>query len=862
MNDLNNTCVSLWQKGQKNKAMQGFKIILENKKDHLHAFFNFSLIEGEEINENITKFIIKNFDNADNSKIKDYLTFLCEIKARKILYLKKHQIPNHLLFSGVQRNKIIEVMKFRENNKKKMKQINKFCFPLQNFCHCSLVLTYFIQSAMLFLVAYSENTNDKNIKIMAYDLKGNKISELIFENKEKFSLCHLCGNKDSLIFWTNNYVYLIEISNNISLKFIKFEYFIDLIFVKFLDNNNKNFVLAQKERYVKLMEFPSLKTLQTILIFSFENSNFSYIDIQENPFLLILVQENNIKLYFLSSNAQITKESKLKCPNHIKKIQILIKNENIDGFFILDVNSIQFIPYSEKDKTLQIADSPEIENLTDLVYFKNYDLLLAIENNFNKANLKFIHLKDPYLSQNFSLNHIFPGWIFFKQGEIHEKNHDFLHFFYLDKAANIKNFVLDFDQNNTELIKKIWEPEELNLNDIEESTESQQICNNGLIELIEAWKQAQSSSDFQEVFDIAENGKFFWDFRESREIKSLFLELNKKKKFKKINSFSQEFCFSDITQVSAFFISMDRKFIAFSEFSTHYIKILEVFEKENLIKMKNIMEFDYGQNLNDPRKEGLLFSEQSKKCDFLLFHFYNDMKKLKNLGVVIWNNTLNSLMKKIDFCEEDIIDTFGFLEEKQILFCFFHSGKCLTYNLFQEQIQENELLTQKNGNYSVVFQIIVNQAIVAYSDNIIRIFDLEKNVILKLVYLSGEPITSWNYNRAELSFFFIDRYGSFRGFNFKNNDLEIKNFCIFEREKYGYMYSFDLKKINDDLIFITISDENEINIFENKEQHIIFKKTFGNEGGIKSLFWLSYPTKIIVLGESFIKLFFLYWEWK
>lgn len=76
------------------------------------------------------------------------------------------------------------------------------------------------------------------------------------------------------------------------------------------------------------------------------------------------------------------------------------------------------------------------------------------------------------------------------------------------------------------------------------------------------------------------------------------------------------------------------------------------------------------------------------------------------------------------------------------------------------------------------------------------------------------------------------------------------------------MYSFDLKKINDDLIFITISDENEINIFENKEQHIIFKKTFGNEGGIKSLFWLSYPTKIIVLGESFIKLFFLYWEWK
>ena len=109
-----------------------------------------------------------------------------------------------------------------------------------------------------------------------------------------------------------------------------------------------------------------------------------------------------------------------------------------------------------------------------------------------------------------------------------------MHFFYLDKAANIKNFVLDFDQNNTELIKKIWEPEELNLNDIEESTESQQICNNGLIELIEAWKQAQSSSDFQEVFDIAENGKFFWDFRESREIKSLFLELNKKKKFKKI----------------------------------------------------------------------------------------------------------------------------------------------------------------------------------------------------------------------------------------------------------------------------------------------------------------------------------------
>ncbi len=34
-----------------------------------------------------------------------------------------------------------------------------------------------------------------------------------------------------------------------------------------------------------------------------------------------------------------------------------------------------------------------------------------------------------------------------------------------------------------------------------------------------------------------------------------------------------------------------------------------------------------------------------------------------------------------------------------------------------------------------------------------------------------------------------------------------------------------------------------------------------NEGGVKSVFWLKHPSKIIVIGENFVKIIQFYWEW-
>lgn len=807
---------------------------------------------------------MNSYSNSKNIIFKEYFDFLCKIKARNLLTLKKHQIPNHFLFADDQKNKIFETMKYLETNKKKWSQtVKKYKnIPLENFpAYNNHIISCFLLKEVLKLALVTLNENHNSIKIRLYDiLTGQKITELDCKKEFDFEYITICGNNENLVVWTNNSLILLEILPNFSLKIEKNEKISELIYVKLLKNHSKKILIAQKDKNLKFYEIPSLKPLEDLFIFSFENSNFIFIDVFDNQNLILtLGYDHSLKICELLSSPKIFHEIKLKAIYQLKKAKLLVKDGKIEGALILTSKTIEFLSILDKNFRRVYAQSYDIEKIHDIDFLENSNFILAIENNFTSLHVKLIHTKDSFLSQSFHIGNIYPGNPFFQEKLLSNKNDEMKCFIYLDKHSILKHYFVDVSLQYSQLIKKIWTPEEMNFLNIE--TDLRISRNEGLLELIEAWKNVKSSNSFEEVYEIAENGKLYWNYKENKKIKTLFLELNKTKVFEKINDFSEEFHFSDLAAISAFEISHDKEFIAISELNSYIIKILQVSEEKNSVKLKYIMEFNYGQNLKNPYNDGFLFSIKNKKENLFLFHFFNDMKNLKNLGLVIWNIDENRLLKKLDFKEKAILKTLGYYEQEKELFCFFQSGKCINYNILKDEYEENYILSQKNGNFVLYFILNENQAITLSNDNLLRVLDLKKKLLSKIIYLSGEPISIMKYCKEKFYFHVIDYSSNYRIFTYLENNLCLEKLIVFEKKKYGDIYFFDVQKQKNDLCFACLCDESEILIFKSNQEKIIFKYSLKSEGAIKGVFWLNYPSKLLIVGEKFMKIIFVYWKW-
>lgn len=841
--------MNLFKKKNFSQARDGFFEILEVQKDHLFAFFNYSLVSSLNLCDNPSNKILIKLNEMKSTRFKDYFQFLCKIRSRNLFTLEKHQIPNHLLFQGSPRDKIIDTMKYIDSNRKNFKILKKQAktIKLQNYylherIHCTLFLS---SSSMLILVSSLEQISE-NIRISCYNItSGEKYSELFIKSPSprRADFFGIYGNEKSLILRIQFTLFLIEIND--SLKLLKTEKVDGIVFLKFSRNNLKSFFIAQKDLYIKLVEFPTMKTLETLLIFSIENSQFSCLEIVEKPFsAILLAQEEYIKLY---GPLNFPKELKIrgKCP--IKSVKFYLKNGKDEIILVLTSNTIELFDLSKKELNSVIAKGIEIENLCDFMVYESKDIILAYDNQLNSIKIKVLSLYDPYLSQNFSLFFCFSivhPFFIKKDEEIQE----FLQILYLDNRGFLKSKLLDISLKYSEFIKRIWEPEYIDSQDNE--LELQRSYYDGLIDMIEAWK----TKDIVKVNEIAENGKFFWDFKPRNEIKTLYFELNKlKKNSKLINESSEEDFFNDINQISAFAFSKTNAIIALSELGTNFIKILEV--THNKIQLKNILEFDYGQNIGILHKDKFLFSENNGK-DFYLFHTYNDIHKCKCLGLVIWSLKKNKLIKKQEFNEDSIMETFEFCEDFDFLLCFFQSGKCFQYSLSSDELSEEEYLLQISPYWVKMFRNCGYLGMAIVNDNLLRIYDIKHKELIKLVYLSGESIIFWRFYK-DGKLYLLDLNDTLKCFKFSKkmelNNLECENYLFRE------LRFFDVDEESKDVV--AIKEEGAIVIFNLKDKKTKFKYSMESEGGAKAVFWFNYPSTILILGESLTKLLNLYWEW-
>ena len=131
----------------------------------------------------------------------------------------------------------------------------------------------------------SNINSPSSLKIVCFNtVTGEKTSEntikLLKNDDHNDSKFKITGNKEGFIVWNNQSVILIE--NTVKIQLLKEEFYNEIILVRFSDKNPKNFFLAQKDQNIKLLEFPTLKTLETLLIFSLENSKFSCLEILED----------------------------------------------------------------------------------------------------------------------------------------------------------------------------------------------------------------------------------------------------------------------------------------------------------------------------------------------------------------------------------------------------------------------------------------------------------------------------------------------------------------------------------------------------------------------------------------------------
>ena len=239
---MNNTCVSLFRNRNIAQAINGWATILESQPDHLYAFFNFSLGNCLSTFENPGTQIFMRLMKAKNSRSREYFKFLCKIRSRNFVSLKKHQIPNHLLFQDNQRNKIIDVMKFIESEKKNMKKIKmkEKEIKFQNISLSELYLCscYIKECSQLVLV--SNINSPSSLKIVCFNtVTGEKTSEntikLLKNDDHNDSKFKITGNKEGFIVWNNQSVILIE--NTVKIQLLKEEFYNEIILVRFSDKN-------------------------------------------------------------------------------------------------------------------------------------------------------------------------------------------------------------------------------------------------------------------------------------------------------------------------------------------------------------------------------------------------------------------------------------------------------------------------------------------------------------------------------------------------------------------------------------------------------------------------------------------------
>ena len=854
----------MFKNGKIKQALEGWSFILENQSDHLHAFFNYSLGITFFNLENPSKEIFMKLNQAKSLRLREYFKFLCKIRSRRFLTLKKHQIPNHLHYQEHSRTKIIETMKFLDNNKKKIKKSEnaKKLIKLQGFLLFEKVLCSYLfkEELKLILIHINQGANDI-INFSCYNIiNGQRVSnvQMIISNMSKnLNFYQICANKEKLIFWTHDFLVFIKITDSINI--IKSENISDISYIKFNKVNPNTFYLVQRNISIRLMDFDSLKILETILAFTIENSKFSTIEIFENNIssVILLAQENTIKILGNILSSSFPKELNIQGKGPIKSLKLISNSDPNDSILILTSDTIEILPFSNTLSARILVQSAEIEKYTNIVVLSSKNLILAYENNYSNICFKLFSLKDLYISQNFTLNFPFNGLPFLE--ELISQNDDILSFLYLDNQGYLNNIELDISEEQSKLIKNIWEPEEVYFNDID--IELQKNYYDGLIELIESWKESQNSKDFQNLYEIAENGKFYWNFKTKNEIKTLFLELNRlNKNISKINDSSEESLFDDINKISTYAFSKSNSLLAISELGTNFIKILEI--KENL-KLKFILEFNYGQSMDTPHTDILLFSESDiKKSSLYLFHNYNDMEKLMCLGMVIWNLSENKLIKRLSFNEETLMCSIGFCEKLQHLYCFFNSGKCLAYQFSVDEINEELYLSQTNPHWIINFYVNDFYGFAVSNDNLIRVYDLKQKNLVKLLYLSGEPIVFCTYDNLLQNCHVMDSNQNifqvlFKNFNPKKSYI---NQNKIDQKFFGHLYFFDSHEQTKDMIGVL--EEGELIIFNVMEKTKKFKYSMKSEFGIKAAFWLSYPSKIIIIGSTFIKILYLYIKWK
>ena len=832
--------------------------------DHLHAFFNYSLANSLSSFENPSKQIFIDLNRAKISRLREYFKFLCIIRSRHFISLKKHQIPNHLLFQDTPRNKIIEVMKFLDSEKKILKQIKKQekeikLKPLSLY-ECYLCSYFIKESSKLIFVS---SINDSTLKIICFNIMtGQRICETLINTPQNQlrSDYQLIGNREGLILWTYDILILFEIGDEI--KFIKEEIINEIIYLKFSEKNQKKFFMAQKDLYIKAIEFPSMKVVETLLIFSIENSKFSYLEILDDPINLVMLAQNETIKFYSSSVIPLNfpKELKTQGKSPIKLFKFCKNTEKGDDLIVLTSQTLELLPFSKKNSEMILLQGNICESLNGLKILETKDFIMAYEKNFTEIHLKLFNIKEPLLSQNLSLNYSFPGLPFLGE-ELFPKNPDFLNILFLDKFGYVRKIPFNISNKQTELIKKIWEPEEVQFQDLDiDLTRNYYV---GLMELIEAWKSREKEDGFEQVFEIAENGKFFWDFKFRNEIKTVFLQLNLfSKNPGKINESSEEMYFDDCTKINAFAFSQKDQLLAISEFGTKFIKIIEINESKNQIKLKNVLEFNYGQRFLNQHKEILSFSNpEMKKSQFLLFHCYNDVLMRKCLGLVIWDVNENQLIKKVEFLESSMMETFGFSEKMKILYCFFQNGKCLCFDFAKDEIYEEKTLFQGDSFWVIGFFIEGFSGITLCNDNLLRIYDLKSKNLMKIMYFSGEQFLFWEYKISQKNLVLLDlneNLHKITGFSIEEK-LE-KRMIKIANKKFGQLYFFDIYEEKD--VLIAVREESMIQIFDVRNKKILFKYSAKSEGNIKAAYWLQFPSKIMIVADIYVKIIFLYCEWK
>ncbi len=818
MNDLNNLCINLYKNKKIKQALEGWSFILEAQKDHLYAFFNYNLVNSLGSYEDAASKRL--FMELKPSRMKEYFKFLFKIRSRNSMNIKKHQIPNHLLYEENRRSKIVEFMKFLDLNKKNFKRIRKKTkgIRLQEFfLYEKFLCSFLIKESMKLIIASKSNQISNIVKFSHYNpANGSKISEITVplpkENMQSV-FYEMSANKEALIFWTNEYLILMDIS--ISLRFLSLVKVTNIMCVKFNISGSKSFVLVQKDLSIKILAFPSMKTLETILNFSFENSKFSCFEISNHmtPFV-IFAQEETLKLY---ASTVFQKEIKIQGKGPIKCVKFLNDYEKNNEIVVLSSNTFEILSFSKGSSKI-LAQGLEIENLNGLKIFNKSDLILGFENNHNTYHIKLFCIKNQLLAQNFTIEFPFNGLFFLEDIFFETENYEFAQILYLDNHGLLKTWLLDIDEKQNELIRLIWQPEEVQFEDL--NLELKRNYNDGLRELVEFWRNnSHMRKEFDKVFEIAENGKFFWDYKQRNEIKTLFLELNNLKScHKKINDSSDEANFDDFTKVSAFVISSHKNFLALSELRTNFIKIIEIDEAKNLIRLKNVLEFNYGQILETPHQDFLLFSQQiNKNSPSYLFYSYNDLIKSKCLGLVIWDLNDNRIVKKLGF-NDQIMQTLGFSDKLKKLYCFFGDGNCFFYDFSTDETGNEEYLCLESPYYIIVFNVEGLVGIALSTENLLRIFDLKRKILLNILYLTGEPLVFWSYDVMNNKLYILDCKENFQCFKDFNNDKKsVEKWAEYvEKKNFGDLYAFDVENESGDLV--GIYEEGEIVIINLKEK--------------------------------------------